>query len=230
MISPRNKEQAGLHIAKDTQISQANIVGFIRPSKDQPSQHSLKTNHCIHTAKHAIHSLDKGKRSLSRSWPYRGQKDPMRIHIYSKCSWNHSKQVVGKATGPNPNTKATGEENTAQNGGEDPILSLDRGGHTPKTTNMYGNTDTHIPECEELIQTKSWVTKNGSSTRYVRNNPSLRMRGRERISVWGWARMESFVVVFPAYVRVKSLLAEWACGKGLTILPHPPLPSNNYPN
>ena len=28
MISPRNKEQAGLHIAKDTQISQANIVGL----------------------------------------------------------------------------------------------------------------------------------------------------------------------------------------------------------
>ena len=33
MISPRNKEQAGLHIAKDTQISQANTVGFIRPSR-----------------------------------------------------------------------------------------------------------------------------------------------------------------------------------------------------
>ena len=182
MISPRNKEQAALHIAKDTQISQANIVGFIRPSKDQPSQHSLKTNHCIHTAKHAIHSIDRGKRSLSRSWPYRGKKYPMRIHIYSKCSWNHSKQVVGKATAPNPNTEATGEENTAQNGGEDPILSLDKGGHTPKTTNRYGNTHKHIPEWEQLIHRNSWVTENGSPTRYVRNNPIPRMRGRERLS------------------------------------------------
>ena len=89
---------------------------------------------------------------------------------------------MGKATAPNPNTEATGEENIAQNGGEDPILSVDRGGHTPKTTNPYGNAHTHIPECEELIQTKSWVTENGSSIRYVRNNPSLRMRGRERLS------------------------------------------------
>ena len=31
--SPRNKEQVGLHIANDTQISQANTVGFIRPSR-----------------------------------------------------------------------------------------------------------------------------------------------------------------------------------------------------
>ena len=37
--SPRNKEQAGLHIAKDTQIIQANTVGFIRPSANHPSQH-----------------------------------------------------------------------------------------------------------------------------------------------------------------------------------------------
>ena len=31
--SPRNKEQVGLHIAKDTQNSQANTVGFIRPTR-----------------------------------------------------------------------------------------------------------------------------------------------------------------------------------------------------
>ena len=38
--SPRNKEQAGLHIAKGTQNIQASTVGFIRPSTNQPSQHS----------------------------------------------------------------------------------------------------------------------------------------------------------------------------------------------
>ena len=38
--SPRNKEQASLYIAKDTQLSQANTVGFIRPSTRQPSQHN----------------------------------------------------------------------------------------------------------------------------------------------------------------------------------------------
>ena len=39
--SPRNKEQAGLHIVKDTQnTDQANTVGFIRTSTNQPIQHS----------------------------------------------------------------------------------------------------------------------------------------------------------------------------------------------
>jgi len=38
MISPRNKEQESLQIAKDTQISQADTVGFIRPSTKQPIQ------------------------------------------------------------------------------------------------------------------------------------------------------------------------------------------------
>ena len=31
--SPRDKEQASLHIAKDTQKRQANTVGFVRPSR-----------------------------------------------------------------------------------------------------------------------------------------------------------------------------------------------------
>ena len=38
--SPRNKEQVGLHIAKDTQNIQANTVGFIRTSTNQLIQHS----------------------------------------------------------------------------------------------------------------------------------------------------------------------------------------------
>ena len=38
--SPRNKEQAGLHIAKDTKnTDQDNIVGFIRPSTNHPIPH-----------------------------------------------------------------------------------------------------------------------------------------------------------------------------------------------
>ena len=38
--SPRNKEQAGLDIAKDTQhTAKLNTVGFIRPSTRQLSQH-----------------------------------------------------------------------------------------------------------------------------------------------------------------------------------------------
>ena len=38
--SPRNKELAGLHIAKDNKTYQANTVGFVRKTTDHPIQHS----------------------------------------------------------------------------------------------------------------------------------------------------------------------------------------------
>ena len=44
----------------------------------------------------------------------------------------------------------------------------------------------------------------------------------ERIASWG-------VFLLPHAREEESLLVEWARGKGLTVLPQPPLLNNNYP-
>ena len=54
MIPPRIRVNAGLHIARG-HTQQTNTTGFIRPSTDRPSQHSPKTNHCLHAAKPSLH-------------------------------------------------------------------------------------------------------------------------------------------------------------------------------
>ena len=55
MIPQGIRVNVGLHIAEGHN-QQTNTAGFIRPSTNRPSQHSPKTNHCIHAAKQSLHS------------------------------------------------------------------------------------------------------------------------------------------------------------------------------
>ena len=80
----------------------------------------------------------------------------------------------------------------------------------------------------------------GRTTLYMRmglSSPCVDMGKKTQWNMVVNGRMESWesgengkLILFPHDMNMKILLVEWACGKGLTVLPHPPLLSNNFPN
>ena len=87
-----------------------------KPSPHPHSKHSLKTNHCIHAVKQAIHGLDRGKsipRSfLALSWP-------KRLHTI------HSNQNVRETTAsPRILERTTATTNQGKNNSPDLIIEV----------------------------------------------------------------------------------------------------------
>ena len=97
MIPPRIRVNAGLHIAKGhNQPNQHHWV--YQAINNRPSQHSPKTNHCLHATKQSLHSTvkkakttrDNPKKKMSIvqfhqttqsfSWPCRGQNNSAATH------------------------------------------------------------------------------------------------------------------------------------------------------
>ena len=61
MIPPRIRVNAGLHIAKGHNHPNQHRWVY-QAINNQPSQHSPKTNHCLHAAKPSLHSPVKKQR------------------------------------------------------------------------------------------------------------------------------------------------------------------------
>ena len=111
------------------------FVKQIKPSS--PPQYSPKTNRCFPAAKQALHRLDRGRQSMSHSWPYRGQNgSPTTYSRYHSVKGKHSQQNVDEAT-------ASNHEETTALGSTMKCLENTQSELTMKTTETF-----HSPTME----------------------------------------------------------------------------------
>ena len=159
---------------------------------------------------------------LALSWPKRLHNN----HNKPKCKWTHNNEQRGENNSPGLSNEATGKLQSPKwkkKSDSQPVHKGNRHTYHKSVRKIHAHSRNRKNDRKTTPPTLC-VRKNDGESQPVREDCHFQPVCEDE-KAWGerenaqCRRGENGICCFPAHAKMESLLVEWACGQGLTVLP-----------